>query len=113
MKVTTSQQRIKELMDYLNMNLSEFSKRTGVQKSALSNYLHGTREPRQDKISMMADAFGVNPAWLMGHDEPMFAPSYTTADDSKSRELYERYLRAIPEIQRAVDRLLEADQSDT
>ena len=71
-KVSNSQQRLLELMDYYNMNQSELCRRTGLQKSALSNYLKGIREPRQDKISLIADEFNINPAWLMGYDVPMF-----------------------------------------
>ncbi len=42
-------------------------------KSALSNYLNGDRVPRQDKIAMIADAFGIDPAWLMGYDTVPYA----------------------------------------
>lgn len=106
MKITSSQKRIRELMDYYNINLSELSSRTGVQKSALSNYLHGTREPRQDKISQIADAFGVSPSWLMGYDTEMHGSDNNPAPDEKLRELYEMYTHASPEIQKAVEMIL-------
>lgn len=105
-KITTSQYRIKELIEALNMNLTEFSERTGVQKSALSNYLHGTREPRQDKISQMADPFGIDPAWLMGYDAPMRKP--VSKPPVESQEFLDLYTNATPEIQAAVLTLLKS-----
>lgn len=67
----SSRDRIKELMDIYGLSQAELCRKTGVQKSALSNYLSGVREPRQDQLSLLADPFGVNPAWLMGYDAPM------------------------------------------
>ena len=71
MKISNSQKRIRELMDMYGLSQTELCNRTGIQKSALSNYLSGTREPRQDQLSLIADPFGINPAWLMGYDVPM------------------------------------------
>ena len=71
MKITDSQHRITELIDFLGVNQTEFCKKTGLQKSALSNYLNGDREPRQDQISKITDAYNINPAWIMGYDVPM------------------------------------------
>lgn len=117
MKETTSQHRIKELLDIFHITLSELSRTTGVQKSALSNYIHGTREPRQDKLSQIADAYGINPAWLMGYDVPMKArrkdaitgdvPIEQDADlIEKATRLYDLYQSADPRIRAAVDSLL-------
>lgn len=72
MKKSNSRVRLHELMDYFKLNQTELCKCTGLQKSALSNYLNGDREPRQDQISLIADPFNINPAWLMGYDVPMF-----------------------------------------
>ena len=74
-KITNSKSRIDEIMNYFNISQSELCRRTGLQKSALSNYLNGDREPRQDQISIIADPFNINPAWLMGYDAPMFMNS--------------------------------------
>jgi len=71
-KVSDSKNRIKELMTYYDLSQTDLCKRTGLQKSALSNYLSGSREPRQDQISLIVDPFNINPAWLMGYDVPMF-----------------------------------------
>lgn len=67
----TSKDRIKELMDLYQINQTEFCRKTGIQKSALSNYLNGERTPRQDALKKIADAFSISPAWLLGYDVPI------------------------------------------
>lgn len=70
-KISNSRERIKQLMEFYNLSQTDLCKRTGLKKSALSNYINGEREPRQNQISIIADPFNVNPAWLMGYDAPM------------------------------------------
>lgn len=71
MKITDSKHRLQELLDMLNISKTEFCKKSGLNKSALSNYLNGDREPRQDKLVLIADAFKISPSWLMGYDVPI------------------------------------------
>lgn len=87
-KVSNSKQRINELMAYFGLSQTELCKKTGLQKSALSNYLNGDREPRQNQISLIADPFGVNPAWIMGYDAPMFMPE----DTPQAQEIRNSYV---------------------
>ena len=87
-KISNSQKRIIELMDYFKLNQTELCKKTGMQKSALSNYLKGFREPRQDQISLIADPFNINPAWLMGYDVGMFLP----IDTPEAKQIREDYI---------------------
>ena len=70
-KVCSSNDRIREILNHFQINQTEFCKRTGVQKSALSNYLNGNRLPRQDQLFKIAEAFNISAAWLMGYDVPM------------------------------------------
>ena len=53
------------------MKQSELCAKTGIPKSAMSQYISGAFEPKQDRIYLMADALNVNEAWLMGYDVPM------------------------------------------
>lgn len=83
MKIATSQQRIQQLMDLYNLSLTEMSKRTGLAKSTLSYYVNGKSIPRQEQIGIIADAFHIDPAWLLGYDvemakkPPQTGPSFT------------------------------------
>lgn len=72
MKVSNSQKRLLEMMNILDIKQSDIVKKTGIQKSSLSNYISGRRVPRQDQLSLIADPYDINPAWLMGYDVPMY-----------------------------------------
>lgn len=82
-KVTTSNQRIRELIDQLHVSQIDFCSTTGLKPSALSNYLNDNRTPRQDAISKIAEAYYVNPSWLMGYDvqQRIDSPSMIVSPD--------------------------------
>lgn len=110
-KITNSRQRIIEMMNYFNLNQTEFCKKTGIQKSALSNYLNGVREPRQDQISLMVDPFNINPSWLMGYDVPMFLSGNVPESlNPEDKELLDRYHNASPDDRAIVDLALKRNQ---
>lgn len=44
----------------------ELSEKTGIPKSAISQYLSGKIKPKQDKVYLMAKALDVSGLWLMG-----------------------------------------------
>ena len=71
MKNSDSRHRLLEMMQILNISQTDIVKRTGIQKSSLSNYVNGKRTPTQDQLSKIADPYGINPAWLMGYDVPI------------------------------------------
>ena len=70
MKITDSKNRLRELLNESGDSQNEMARKAGLTKSAISNYLNGTREPRQDAISKICEAYNVNPSWLMGLDAP-------------------------------------------
>ena len=69
----TTQDRLKEALKARNMLPIELSRKSGIGKSAISQYLSGKVTPKQDKIYKLAQALKVNEPWLMGYDEPMDA----------------------------------------
>jgi repressor LexA len=50
---------------------TELVEATGISKGAISSYLEGRYEPKQQNLYLIAKALRVNPAWLMGKDVPM------------------------------------------
>lgn len=68
---SNSSKRLNELIEYLGITQTDIAKKTGIPKSAISMYVSGQRSPRQDRISDIAEAYGVNEAWLMGYDVEM------------------------------------------
>lgn len=68
---TRCAERIVQALTATGMKQSELCRLTGIPKSAMSQYIKGSFEPKQDRIYKIAEAFGVSEAWLMGFDVPM------------------------------------------
>ena len=64
-------QRLRKALSIRNMTQSELCRRTKIATSAMSEYLRGLYDPKQDKIYIMSEALNVDPVWLMGFDVPM------------------------------------------
>lgn len=63
--------RMKEAMELRNMKQVELCEKTGLGKSAISQYLSGTYEPKQKGVYLIAKALDVSEAWLMGYEVPI------------------------------------------
>ena len=64
-------ERIAAALSIRNMKQSELCEKTKIPKSAISQYISGAFEPKQDRIYLIANALNVSEAWLMGYDVPM------------------------------------------
>ena len=67
-RVATCAERIKIALTIKGMKQSDLCRITKIPKSALSQYISGAFEPKQDRIYLMAQALNVNETWLMGLD---------------------------------------------
>lgn len=67
----TCSARIKKALHTKNMKQSELCRITGIPKSAMSQYISGAFEPKQDRVYLISKALNVSEAWLMGYDVPM------------------------------------------
>lgn len=63
--------RLKKALSIRNMTQTELCQKTKIPKSALSEYLKGLYDPKQDRLLILSDALDVDPVWLMGFDVPM------------------------------------------
>ena len=63
--------RISKALSIRNMKQTDLCNITGIPKSAISQYISGAFEPKQDRIFLIANALDVSEAWLMGFDVPM------------------------------------------
>lgn len=63
--------RIKKGMAIRGLRQTDIIEKTGINKGALSSYISGRYEPKQNNIYLIAKALNVNEAWLMGADVPM------------------------------------------
>lgn len=71
MKVSDTAKRLQYYIAKEGIRQVEIIEKTGLGKSAISQYVSGKVTPKQDKIFLLAEALNVSPAWLMGYDVPM------------------------------------------
>ena len=90
-------ERIATALAIRNMKQSELCDRTKIPKSAISQYINGAFEPKQDRIYLIARALDVSEAWLLGYDVPMERDKKTspvklqlTEGEKKWLELYNK-----------------------
>lgn len=77
-----AQERIKQIIDsYFNGSQQELAERCNIHKASVSQYVNGKNVPSNLTAKKICDPLGVNPAWLMGFDVPMFEPQ-TLGKDS-------------------------------
>ena len=75
-------ERLKEAMLMRDMKQVDLAVKTGLGKSAISQYLSGKVNPKQDKIHILAKALSVDELWLMGiSDSPVTAVGLTSINN--------------------------------
>lgn len=80
---STTAVRLREAMQAAGKKQVDLVRETGLQKSAISRYLSGEYEPKQDSIYLLACALDVSEMWLWGYDVPM----ERTPEQKKSDQL--------------------------
>ena len=78
-------ERIRKGLSIKNMKASELCEKTGIPKSAMSQYINGKFEPKQDRLYLIAKALEVSEPWLMGFDVPMNSSPAPTSDKEDSK----------------------------
>ena len=63
--------RIKMGLQIRGLKQADLCQITKIPKSAISQYISGAFEPKQDRIYLISKALNVSEAWLMGYDVPM------------------------------------------
>lgn len=63
--------RLQKALNARNMKPIDLANRTGLSESLISQYRSGYSKPKSMRLTIIADALGVSPAWLMGLDVPM------------------------------------------
>lgn len=70
--------RLQKALNAQNMKPIDLSMRTGLSEATISQYRSGYSKPKSGRLVLIADALGVDPAWLMGLNVPMipYVPHY-------------------------------------
>ena len=87
--------RLNSILQKRNLSQADLSKMTGIRSSSISDWLNGKYEPKQDKISIIADALNINPVWLIGYDDDSASQPECYYVDPEAAEFAE-YLRTRP-----------------
>lgn len=96
--------RLARALAIRGMKQYELCEKTKIPKSAISQYLSGLFEPKQDRLHIIAQALDVDPVWLMGFDVPMEKGKEVSPTEpvlSEGEELMLELFRKIPEDKQA------------
>lgn len=71
MNTISVSQRLNELMSIKDVSQADIAKAAGLNRATISCYVSGKRIPANYNIFIIANAYNINPSWLMGFDVPM------------------------------------------
>lgn len=108
----TTKDRLKELADSLGITQSDMCKKTGIPKSTMSLYWSGKRLPKQNNLTIIAQAYNVSETWLMGYDVPMSRKMSITEAFNLDQAGLLAEMRRKPKVQEAVIELLKLNDED-
>lgn len=89
---STFPERLRIILEETGIRQTDLCEKTGIGKSAMSQYLHGAFVPKQQKLNAIAEALGVSEGWLMGYDVPRFRKIYQTDDGGCNYEGEAEYI---------------------
>lgn len=71
-------ERLNEALSQKGISQAELSRRTGIGRNSISDYLKAKYEAKQDNLLLLANALDVNEGWLMGLDVEMEKTNITS-----------------------------------
>lgn len=110
-------ERIYKYMDEKKISQLEFSKRTGISQSTVSDWRRKGTNPSADKIMIICEVLGVTPYELLSGTENHKMKNYTphkdvdyvvVNKDSKEYELIVSYQRMDNNMQKRLERYMKA-----
>lgn len=81
-KIDTTANRLRIAMDNAGKKQIDLVRETGIDKGAMSHYLKGKYEPKQDAVNKLARALDVSEMWLWGYDCEMKRPTDQKNNDA-------------------------------
>lgn len=101
--------RLKELMESKNLRPIDLAEKSGIAKSAISQYLSGTYVPKQDNIHKLARALRVSPSDLLGLNDDEGSVEEGQGLNENDIKIIARRLRTdfVPEDAEAIHKALD------
>lgn len=72
--------RLRRAMDLKGITQVELSEKTGIPKSSINQYLSGYAKPKDERVSLLAQALGVTESWLIGYGDSESDHYYTSTE---------------------------------
>jgi transcriptional regulator with XRE-family HTH domain len=88
-QVATIADRLKEALSAAGKKQVDLVRDLGLDKGAVSSYLSGKYEPKQNAIYRIAQYLDISEVWLLGYD----VPKQRTADQKKNDQLAKLIVR--------------------
>ena len=82
-KLTDFRSRLIHVMSEKNIKAAELSRKTGISKPRISQYINGIYVPKTDAMCLIAEALGVSESYLLGKTDD-------TSGTKKEPSLYRR-----------------------
>ena len=105
--------RLKELREQHGYTQETLADKLNTSRSRIGMYEQGKRQPDFEMQEAIADLFNVSLDYLFGREEDTVFIEGGNKDKEQALKLYEAYLKAIPEVQEAVENLLKSHLSDS
>ena len=67
-KVSSFAERLKSGLEQTGLSASDLSRLTAIDRSLISKYIHGTKNPKIDNVRRIANVLYVSPEWLEGYN---------------------------------------------
>ena len=109
--MNTISNRIFQRLEELDMTQQEFSNKTGINPSTISEWKKNGTNPSSDKIMSICKALSVSPEWLLSGVENTRGNErdyYTISKNSNMGKLITLYLKIKPALQGRAMGYLEA-----
>ena len=92
--------RLKQAMEFRNVKAVDLCERGNIPKSAMSYYISGRSEPKDERIYILAKLLDVSEPWLLGYDVPM--ERETTQKEHDELSALNKRIKKDPDFRRLV-----------
>lgn len=98
-------ERLKSVMNERGMTQARLCALTGIPKSAMTQYIHASFKPKQNRTDLICRALNVSPAWMMGLTDQRTAYGVVTVELSMDENRIITAYREHPELRAEFEKL--------
>lgn len=103
--------RLRLVINERGMTQAELCALTGIPKSAMTQYIHASFRPKQNRTDLLCRALDVSPAWLMGLTDMRSAYGVIATELTVDEDRLVRAYREHPELRAKFLSVIECAES--